>query len=94
MRGENERVRRVVLSVVALLVSGRTLVPPSTLLHVTEGSIDGSIGKVTLHSRVKFWPVVAEPLESTDITGEGKPEGVKENYKIHVSTKLINLSYL
>ena len=92
VRGENERVRRVVLGVVILLVSGRMLLPPSTLLHVTVGCIDGSIGKVTLHSRAKFWPVIAEPIESTDTTGEGKPEGVIEKYQ-----KIVNkadLSYL
>ena len=68
---------------VVVLVSSRTLLPPSTLLHVTVGCIDGTIGEVTLHSRAKFWPVVAEPLESTDTTGEGKPEGVKEKYYIN-----------
>ena len=82
----------MVLGVVTLLVSDRMLLPPSTLLHVTVGCIDGSIGKVTLHSRAKFWPVIAEPLESTDMTGEGKPEGVKENYKTHFSTKRIYLT--
>ena len=54
--------------------------------------MDGSIRNVTLHSRAKFWPVVAEPLESTDTTGEGKPEGLKEIYKINFSTKLIYLT--
>ena len=83
VRGENERARRMVVGVVTLLPSGRLLLPPSTLLHVTMGCFDGSIGKFTLHSRAKFWPVIAEPLESTDMTGEGKPEGVKQKYQIN-----------
>ena len=81
----------MVLGVVVLLVSGRTLVPPSTLLHVTVGCIDGSIGKVTLHSRTKFWPVIVEPLESTDMTGEGESKGVEEIHNKFL-TKLIHLT--
>ena len=77
LSGLKGRVSAVVVGVVAVVVSGRVIFPPSSLTQLTLGLFTSSTAVVTLHLRKKFWPATLEPVVVIDTTGSGRAGGIQ-----------------
>ena len=65
----------MVVGVVSIEVSGRAILPPTTLTHLMLGLVTSSSSMVTVQMREYFCPASVEPVVVMDTTGSGRAGG-------------------